>query len=262
MQISQLDTHSFHVLPYVAGLDCSSKQSLPFHRARIRGLPDALDAIIATSDLQGIGALAPQSKCAVLLGELLAFEIARLRNRGTLPNRDRTALVLAGDLHPRADEMDVTQIWLALGEECRWVAGVAGNHDLLNSCATADAARKVLHPPDFCFLDGDVASIDGLTIGGMSGAVCGHGIWAREERDFAALLSQLASHSPDLLVSHDGPNVAGTDLAGWPCLRRALENAPPTLLIRGHDHWQSPFAYLSNGTQVLNAESRVVVLER
>ena len=66
----------------------------------------------------------------------------------------------------------------------------------------------------------------------------------------------------DLLILHDGPNVAGTHMPGWPSVRRILEAAPPALVIRGHDHWDDPVATLINGTQVLNVEGRVVVLQR
>jgi hypothetical protein len=45
-------------------------------------------------------------------------------------------------------------------------------------------------------------------------------------------------------------------------VRHALEAAPPTLLVRGHDHWPVPLATLANGTQVLNVEGRVVVMTR
>jgi hypothetical protein len=34
------------------------------------------------------------------------------------------------------------------------------------------------------------------------------------------------------------------------------------LLIRGHDDWPDPMAELVNGTQILNVEGRVVVLQR
>ena len=66
----------------------------------------------------------------------------------------------------------------------------------------------------------------------------------------------------DLLVLHDGPNVAGTDLPGWPSIRHVIEAARRMLVIRGHDHWANPLAVLANGTQVLNVEGRVVVLQR
>jgi hypothetical protein len=74
--------------------------------------------------------------------------------------------------------------------------------------------------------------------------------------------SQLAAAGLDILVSHDGPNVEGTDLPGWPSVRRTLESSPATLVIRGHDHWPTPLATLANGTQVLNVEGRVCVLTR
>ncbi len=183
--------------------------------------------------------------------------------RGELPPREKTAVIVAGDLQPRADEADVRAVWFALGDVCRWVAGVAGNHDAFGDAKSAGEARLALDRSDLHFLDETIVSIDGLSIGGISGAVGRPGdLWARTEKEFAAALARLANRGLDLLISHDGPNVAGTTLAGWPSVRLALESAPRTLVIRGHDPWPTPLAMLGNGTQVLNVEGCVFVLSR
>ena len=65
-----------------------------------------------------------------------------------------------------------------------------------------------------------------------------------------------------MLVCHDGPNATGRNQAGWPIVRQALESAPATLVIRGHDGWEPRLGTLDNGTQVLNVEGCVAVLRR
>ena len=60
---------------------------------------------------------------------------------------------------------------------------------------------------------------------------------------------------------HDGPS-GGAGQLGWPLVRTALEQAAPTLVIRGHAFWDSPLATLKNGTQILNVDSRVVILQK
>jgi hypothetical protein len=180
-----------------------------------------------------------------------------------LPPKEKTAVLLVGDLGPDADEGDVRSVWFALADACRWVAGVAGNHDAFGQCTSVGDARIALGRPELHLLDESLVKLDGLTIGGLSGIISNSdGAWIRSESDFVAAMARLAQQGPDLLISHDGPNVAGTALSGWPSVRRALEAAPPTLLIRGHDAWRTPLATLANGTQILNVEGRVVVLVR
>jgi hypothetical protein len=261
MRISWIETAPFHVLPYSLSPSRNSPRAeLPFFRAFVEGMPEPLDAIIATADLQGV---AEAGGAIVGLGQALSVAIQRLRDDGRLPASDRTAAILAGDLHARADEDDVFPVWRAMEEDCRWVAGVAGNHDRLGPIASTATAREALTGMRAHFLDGSPVVVDGIRVGGLSGIVSvTDGPWLRTEADYNAALASLLDHKCDLLVLHDGPSVAGTDLPGWPSVRRTLEGAPPLLLIRGHDHWPCPLAELENGTQVLNVEGRVVVLQR
>jgi hypothetical protein len=263
MRISGIEAAPFHVLSYSLSPSGSSVRSeLPFLRASVDGLPDSLDAIIATADLQGV-ADAGAGATTVELGEALSVAIQRLQNDGRLPPRDRTAAILAGDLHARAGEDDVVPVWRAIGHVCRWVAGVAGNHDRLGPIASEAMAQGAMRGLNAHFLDGSAVVVDDIWIGGLGGIVStADGPWLRAEGDYNAALSSLAAKRCDLLVLHDGPNVAGTDLPGWPSIRRVLESAPPLLVVRGHDHWPDALATLANGTQVLNVEGRVVVLKR
>jgi hypothetical protein len=261
MRISGIDAAPFHLLPYsLSASGNSARCELPFFRAFVDGLPDSLDAILATADLQGV---VNTRGTAVGLGEALRPAIQRLRDDGRLPARDRSAAILAGDLHARADEDDVLPVWRAVEQACRWVVGVAGNHDRLGPVASHPMAPEALNGLNAHLLDASTVTVDGIRIGGLGGIVgSDDGTWQRREKDYTAALSSLMEQHCDMLVLHDGPNVAGTDLPGWPSVRRVLEAAVPVLLIRGHDHWPDPVAELANGTQVLNVEGRVVVLQR
>jgi len=253
MRISGTEFVRIHQMEYSPSASENSSQcELPFLRVSVDGLPDSLDAIIATGDLQGF-TVASGTRAG--LGEAVAFEIARLQREGLLPPPDRTAVVLTGDLHAGAGEEDVLPVWRAFRNVGRWVAGVAGNHDRLVPPVPRDVNAHLL--------DGSTVALDGIRVGGLSGIVSATaGLWHRRERDYINRLSLLMEQQCDLLVLHDGPNVAGTDLPGWPSIRHLLESATPVLMIRGHDHWPQPMAELANGTQVLNVEGRVVVLQR
>ena len=262
MRICRFESEAFHELPYWAGpLGGGPALRLPFHRAAVEGLPDGLAAIVVTSDLQGV--VCARTGTAVPLGEAVGEQLNLLQERGALPTPERTATLLAGDLHPRAGEADVCGIWKAIRKSCRWIAGVGGNHDVFGTEPMAAGVLGALERERCWVLDEQIVTVDRMRIGGICGAVGdGHGTWERPESAFAKAVERLAQQRPDMLVMHDGPNVAGTAFAGWPSIRRAVEGAPPTLVIRGHDHWDSPLQLLVNGTQVLNVEGRVVVLER
>jgi Icc protein len=262
MRVLKLETEPLHTLRYFVGPGPRQASAvLPSYRAAVDGMPDELKAIVATADLQGIGHAAGSPQSDESLGVMVAAELELLRAQGRLPARDETAAILAGDFHPLADEGDVCDVWFAMADVCRWVAGVAGNHDAFGNSTSPGGARRALGRPGLHFLDDSVTTVDGCVIGGLSGIVSSMpGAWRRAEDRFAAAIARLADSGLDLLVSHDGPDVAGTNLSGWPAVRRALEASPATLLIRGHDAWRTPLAELANGTQVLNVEGSVVVL--
>lgn len=261
MRITAIDASPFHVLPYLVSQSLNAARGeLPFFRAFVDELPDTVDAILATGDLQGV---VDAGGTTVALGEALPQAIERLRSDGLLPARERTAAIVAGDLHAGAGEEDVLPVWLAIERVCRWVAGVAGNHDRLGPVATLEAARRALSGTSAYFLDGTTATVDGVRIGGLCGIVgLNEGWWLRSEDAYNAALGALMTQACDLLVLHDGPNVVGTKLPGWPSVRRTLEAGPRVLVIRGHDYWPGPVQELANRTQVLNVEGRVVVLQR
>lgn len=270
MRIVSIEESPFHLLPYrnVSGDRKIVTATLPFLRAKVDVLPTGLNAIMATADLQGREFPTNESANGRLLGEHLAEHCALLAETGILPALDTVGVILAGDLYTRelmdkrGGSGDVRQVWAAFVQRFRWVTGVAGNHDFFGKTPSVPDFKAFLRQPNIHFLDGHVVELDGLKIGGLSGVVgdSTRKLFRREEKLFASEIKRLVGAPLDLLVMHDGPD-AGNANRGWPSVREALEQSRPTLVIRGHAYWQSPLATLQNGAQVLNVDSRVVLLE-
>ena len=239
---------------------------MPVHLGQLSGLPDDLEAILATADLQGRerfqdGLGGPPR----LLGEVLPERLARelLPDLNITPQR--VGVILAGDFYtvPNLDQRggtgDVTAVWQAFARQFKWVVGVAGNHDLFGGSVTP-ASRPAGNAD---YLDGETVVRDGLTIGGIGGIVGNpRKPHRKNDEEFTASLEAVLSEAPDILVMHDGPEDAERGQRGSPIIRQVLERLDATLLIRGHAHWKEPFALLANGTQVLNVDCRVAILHR
>jgi hypothetical protein len=210
---------------------------LDLEHATATGLPDALEALVVTGDLQGI---APRGE---LLGVHVAEVLAELTPRAT-------GVLICGDMYsvPAANRRggygDVAPVWRAFADCFAWVAGVAGNHDDVR--AVGGSKQHVL--------DGDMVDLGGLRIGGV-GLVCGNPSkpGRRDEEEQLARIERVAEARPDVLVLHEGPP-GDADQPGHP---RIAPCAP--LVVCGHVHWPRPL-YAHPRGQVLNADSRVLVL--
>ena len=259
LTVAALEPAPLHVVRYrnAARGGGSESAMLPIQRARVHGLPPGLDALIATSDLQGIVPDA-RTRAATLLGCAVAEVLEELAFDGVVPDAAHTGVLLAGDLYsvPGADKRgghgDVAAVWQAFAERFAWVAGVAGNHDDTDRVATSERVR---------LLDTESAALHGLTIGGV-GKICGNPEkrGRRAEDDQLERLALVAALGVEVLLCHEGPS-GGPDQLGHPGIRAVLEEHPVPLTICGHVHWDQPLAQLPAG-QVLNVDARVVVLVR
>lgn len=149
---------------------------LPMYHGTVSGLPDGVDALIVTSDLQGVVPATERSKDAnfggatasneetynsvktnaevdsnpmqstsedQLLGEVLPAYV-RLLLEVEWPELDpeRIGVLMCGDLYAlrgkRGASGNPVPVWLAFRAAFGWVAGVHGNHDLTDE---ADAHR-------------------------------------------------------------------------------------------------------------------------
>lgn len=258
VRIDALDADQIREIHYLsAGARGSTDvERLPVVRGRLSApLSDALDALIVTSDLQGV-VPGPAGR-SELLGTKVAAVLAELASAGVIPPASRTGVLLGGDLyslpaaHRRGGYGDVSGVWLAFAEQFAWVAGVAGNHD--------DVSRVGALGGRVHLLDGQLVELDGLRISGVSGIIGNpRKPGRRSEPDQLDAITRAARHDLDILVLHEGPH-GGAHQPGHHGIRDTLGRVGVGFTVCGHDHWREPLATIGEG-QVLNVDARVVVL--
>jgi len=250
----------------------SERVSIPVQRVICDGLPDELDGILVTSDLQYYHSREVNEEERVLMGNIVAQEMAGLGEAGMFPPPERTGVILAGDfyaepgLNKRGGLGDVEEIWKLFAERFRWVVGVAGNHDLF--AGKGDSFGNVFRNHSNAFpLHGDNVVVDGMTIAGVSGILGGPGkAWRSPMQEFSELMALALVGPADILVMHLPPKVPEQGLRGDSFVNQLLHETDPDLrpknLVVGHCHWEVPLAELDSGVQALNVDSRVVLLVR
>lgn len=237
---------------------CTEVCHLAVQRARGRGLPEGLDALVATSDLQGI-VPDPRTRESTLLGVAVAELLEELAFDEVLPPAQRTGVIMAGDMYsvPEANQRGgygcVAPVWDAFAGSFAWVLGVAGNHDDVSGVVRGE--RVIV-------LDTEDVAIDGLRVGGV-GLIAGNPAKTgrRAEDDQLQRIELVAASRPDVLVLHEGPR-GGDDQPGHPGIRRLIEAHRVPLTICGHVHWPVPLARHGSDGQILNVDTRVIVLTR
>jgi hypothetical protein len=259
MKIIEIESAPVDYIPHMTAARGGGARlnSLAVQLGRVDALPMELEGLLVCSDLQG-RELGGEGR---LLGELVAERVERLAGRAGLPPAERIGVLLAGDLYARPEPErrgglgDVTSVWLSFAERFRWVAGVLGNHDLLDLNLLRDLGI-VVH-----LLDGNCVKLDHLTIGGVSGII---GAPERTNRksapEFCDLLLDVLEQKPDLVILHQGPALDDPAFRGSEDVTAVLECAKCLLVICGHVRWDEPLGQLTETVQVLNADSRVILL--
>ncbi|MBJ6761930.1 metallophosphoesterase [Myxococcaceae bacterium JPH2] len=267
MRILSLETTPFLEWRYLnaAPRGGTRVERLPLLRGWVDALPPGVEAVLATSDLQGMATSAHHDGAATLLGEFLADEVAMQGAAGELPLASNTGVLLAGDLYSndladkRGASGDVRSVWNAFTESFRWVAGVAGNHDMFGEPGGFERFR---HKSRAHVLDGDLAELDGLRVGGVSYIIGRPDKTNRREQ--SAQLERIESvllQEPQVLVLHEGPDAPEQSLPGNAFIREAVAPWNDLLIICGHSHWDVPLVPLPGGVQVLNVDARAVLLQ-
>lgn len=266
MRVGALTSEAIHRIRYTnAGRGGRTVSSvLPVLVGEAEGLPSDLDALVITSDLQGVVPSWIHDGANVLLGVHLVDQLLELSERGALPYPERTGVILAGDLYSapagnvRGASGDVREVWTAFAAAYRWVAGVQGNHDRFGSKRDRERleATEGVH-----LLDGEVEALDGLSIGGV-GEIMGNAKkpGRKSVSEFLTLLELVVDEAPDLLVLHQGPDGAKRQSGDLDVRERT--DGFEGLVVCGHVHWEDPLHEPAEGPQVLNVDSRVVVLQR
>ncbi|MDX1929145.1 MAG: hypothetical protein SFV81_21640 [Pirellulaceae bacterium] len=269
MRILKIEQEPWVELPFLnagRGVGSYYEDRLPVLVGLVDRLPQGVDSLVVTADLQGREHFQFQSGPTLrLLGEWLP----RVLRDSILPkisqSVERVGVFLCGDFYtvPNLDKRggsgDVTSVWNAFGHEFAWVAGVAGNHDTFG----VDASRPPKFRSPLHFLDCETTLIGGLEIAGISGIVGDpKRTWRKSAECFENYICSLASKQPDILLMHDGPDAPQLGYRGTPSIRASLELLDRPLVIRGHAHWETPLVELATGLQVLNVDARVVILKQ
>lgn len=265
MRVQHLDDRPFQRIRYLNAAKRGGVESqvLPILRGRAEGLPAGTDAVLLTSDLQGVVPNWRDGGEKHLLGLELAHVMSELAAAGEVPPPERVGVVLGGDLFsaPAGDERgatgDVRTVWTAFAAEFAWVTGVAGNHDEFGSGLAELQATDGVH-----LLDCELFEIGGVRFGGVCYIIGDPQKRGRvSEGDFLAGLDVVLRARPDVVVLHEGPSASGGRL-GNPEVAKRIRHARIPLTVCGHVHWTSCLADLSPSEQVINVDSRAVLLHR
>ena len=239
-------------------------QVLPILKARVDALPNDLDALLLTGDLQGVVNVW-QGNTTRLLGIELVDVYGQLAEQNLVPNPSSTGIILAGDFYSAPDGAkrgasgDVRSVWQAFADRFRWVAGVQGNHDRFGTEQEKQALAK---QANIHLFDYGSASLDNLNIAGVSGIIGDPAKEGRrEESEFVSALELVLENNPDILVVHQGPN-GDASQRGSELVRRIILKNPVPLTVCGHVYWQQPLAFLDASSQLVNVDSRALVLTR
>lgn len=268
MKIKRLNLQPIAQFPFLnAGRRANDffVDQLPVYLAHVEGMPESVDAMIATADLQGMEY--PENNPAQpprLLGEALPSLLEDVLDGLGIHSGNRVATLLAGDfytypdLHGRGGTGDVTPVWEALADSYQWVYGVAGNHDMFGS----ELSRKPnWNGPNVHLMDADRSDFYGIQIAGLSGVIGNpRKNFRRTHQDYLETLELLLHDATDVLLMHEGPHAADKNCRGIIEITDVIQKKKPSLVIRGHKHWPVPLVELDSGIQVLNVEATVVIM--
>jgi 3',5'-cyclic-AMP phosphodiesterase len=259
---------SFRALNAAKGGGRTETVSLPLLHGQVE-LPagTGLEAVIVLSDMQCYEPTPRAGQARRLMSHLLIDTLSELGEQGHLPSPASTGVILAGDLHAEANLVDrggvgdVQDVWLRFADRFRWVAGVAGNHDLFHGEArfpdSFDALENVFA------LHGRSVDVDGIKLAGFSG-ICGNPRkpWRNSDRDAEGGIAELLMGRPDVLILHQGPQENGArsldDVVG---ATLDTHGSRLPLLVFGHRHWPEPLNQRGE-TTLLSADSRIILLTR
>ena len=177
MRILKIEQEPFEELPFLnagRGVGSFYEDRLPVFVGSVDRLPQGVDTLVVTADLQGREHLKYQSGPTLrLVGEWLP----KVLRESILPSIgqqiDQVGVLLCGDFYtvPNLDKRggsgNVTSVWNAFANEFSWVVGVAGNHDTFG----IDASKPPKFRSPLHFLDCNSKLIGDIEIAGISGIV-------------------------------------------------------------------------------------------
>lgn len=268
MKIKLNESNSIETYPYLeVGSKTKGDRDLPevFHKrlpiyyAEYLSETAKVDLIIVASDLQGI---AEEKGEHFLLGEELPSFLKTLIEI-EYPECKRIGVFLCGDLYTSLKKCgssgDVRTVWDAFNRHFNWVVGVAGNHDRFGNSKELEEFKVKEHQH---LLHKNSVEIDGIKIGGISGIIGRADKTNRVgELEYLKSLTFLAKKDLDFILLHETPDYPSLNLMGNHKIRECLEYVQATRVICGHCFWERSLVELKNNTQVLNSDSKVILMK-
>ncbi len=233
----------------------TKQKILQVNRMTSTGIPSALAGLLCTADLQG-----RDLSSGRLVGETLADALV-----DQIPTSE-FGVLLAGDFYASegADRMgatgDVRSVWRRFAQKFRWVMGVAGNHDLFG---TASEQAAFARESKIYLLDGHLVELDGLRVAGLSGIIGKQGRrWRRSPEVYLQEVRNLLAQKPDILILHEAPAGLDSDQRGNAEIAACLaENSHQMVVLCGHCYWPRPLSRAGGAVQILNVDSRALLLQ-
>ena len=270
MKIVKIDEEPIEFFPYLNVKSGSShlpkeeriiERKFPIYKGYFEADNIDVKALIVSGDLQGN---VEENGEILLMGEVIP-EFIDILIQLEFPNFDSSecGVLLSGDLYANLEARgglgDVREVWYEFREYFKWVTGVAGNHDAFGDKREEYNFRNEWN---IKLLIRNSHEVDGLRIAGISGIIGKKGKHFRvPEKEFGQYMTRLLQRKPHIFLTHDAPAYPG--VLGRPFIRECLESGPATLNICGHAHWKNQhLVELDNGTQVLNTDGKVFILER
>ncbi len=261
MRILRLDPQPLHDVVHQSARSGGGVEVRSLHilHAHADALPADVDAIVVTSDLQGIAPCRRNNGATGLLGIAVAEAVEALVDDGVIPGT--VGVLLAGDLYSspgankRGADGDCTPVWQAFADRFNWVIGVQGNHDFYSSDLHSVLYRNA------ALLDGSTEERGGVVVGGV-GLIAGVKMKPnrRDEAEQVRRIRAVTAQKPDVLLLHEGP--PGNDgQRGKDWVFDAFHNDFSGLVVCGHTHWNDPVA-TTGRVLVLNVDTRCVVITR
>lgn len=270
MHITHIDTTPIDTLNYRSGIARGGVKSMPLYRGYVNVLPDDIEAIFLTSDLQGREIDETRNRLA---GEFVAEELAALAEAGRAPAPSKTGVVLAGDLFCPTNPAklggygDVRAVWQAFANRFAWVVGVLGNHDILGGKIAE--RRSFAQQANIRILDTEMGphggsdTLGGLRIAGVGGAIGAPGdkrLNRRSEANFLAAVEYQLQQRPDLLVTHQHPFLSSTRRPGSRGYSELLEQHDGVVAF-GHNRTEALTVKFGPHCDALCLDSRAFLLQ-
>lgn len=238
------------------------EENLPIYLGTIinSGIKD-IEYIVIASDLQGNVVEKDETK---LLGEVLPSFLELLFEiefEGI--DRKKVGVLLCGDLYARLDKRgglgDVKNVWRAFNDKFGFVVGVAGNHD---DFGKPEEFESFIQEEGIYYLHNQIRKVRKLKIGGISGIIGRPDkLFRNDESEHLKELKKLLLAQPDFILLHEGPNNINPELHGNDKIREVIERSKRNIIFCGHNHWNCSLIEKENGTQILNVDSKCIILK-